>query len=121
MCFECGWVILAMLKIRGSEGEHSPYSTAKRKRKFFFCLEGEIPSPISSLLVSQLGFLALFREDQEEISWHCQHQAEKTASTSPHNCLLSSVPSVHQIQMALSSSLLFRKGLGTRKRNSGEN
>lgn len=56
MCFEWGWLILAMLKIRGSEGEHSPYSTAKRKRKFFSVSKVELlPSPISSFLVSQVG------------------------------------------------------------------
>lgn len=136
-------------KIRESEGEHSPYPTAKRKRTIFLSLRWNYflpqsllcwlaswgctmkditgrkvspfpqflcPPPLPQQAVQPQNFhwddgscfmvfctifwvcswfvsppppskINLSRDNQEKISWYSQHQAEKTASTSHHNCL----------------------------------
>lgn len=43
------------------------------------------------------------------------------APVTPRRIFFPSVPSAHQTQMSLSSSLLFHKNLGARKRDPGEN
>lgn len=168
-------------KIRESEGEHSPYPTAKRKRTIFLSLRwnyflpqsllcwlaswgctmkditGRKVSPFPQFLCppplpQQAVQPQNFHWDDGScfmvfctIFWVCSwfvpppppklifpetirrrflgtpNTKQRRQPVPPTTIVFSSMPSVPQTQMALSSSLLFHKGIGTRKRNSGEN